>query len=79
MNGDPDKSDVRVSNEAAPPASLPPLSADEKRILDIYDRLKDLQVEIALLTTRQESIPGSYTDSYSRPPSNTQRQTPQAT
>jgi len=29
--------------------ALPLLSEDEKRILDVYDRLEELQLEIALL------------------------------
>ena len=37
--------DVEMSD-----AQVPPLMAeDEKRILDVYDRLEELQLEIALL------------------------------
>jgi len=40
-----------------PPPLL--LSDDETRILELYDRLQELSLEIALLKARQEHIPGT--------------------
>ena len=60
MAGDVEMDDANVSAQAATP--LPPLrlSDEEMRILDLYDKLKDLQLEIALLKARQQYIPGRY-------------------
>lgn len=34
------------------------LSEDEKKILDLYDRLQKLQLEIALITAQKSYLPG---------------------
>ncbi|KAI5868209.1 centromere protein H (CENP-H)-domain-containing protein [Durotheca rogersii] len=43
---------------SAAPAPLP-LSRDEKRVLELHDRLQQLQLEIALLTAQKKYAPGS--------------------
>lgn len=35
-----------------------PLSQDEKRVLELYDKLQQLQLEIALITARKDYTPG---------------------
>ena len=59
MDGDLEMRDATVASDGP---QTPPLllSEDETRILDMYDRLKDLQLEIALLRARHEHIPGRY-------------------
>ena len=42
-------------NEGAP--SPLPLSSDEKRVLELHDRLQQLQLEIALLTAQKDYVP----------------------
>ncbi|KAI0484946.1 centromere protein H (CENP-H)-domain-containing protein [Xylariaceae sp. FL0804] len=37
---------------------LLPLSADEKRVLELHDRLQQLQLETALLRARRDYVPG---------------------
>ncbi|KAI5925327.1 centromere protein H (CENP-H)-domain-containing protein [Camillea tinctor] len=48
--------DVDVDVDGSGPAPLL-LSADEKRVLELYDRLQQLQLEIALLNAQKNYVP----------------------
>lgn len=45
-----------------------PVSEAEQRVLSLYDRLRELQLELALLTARHEHVPGC-NDQTQLPPS----------
>ncbi len=49
-------SNLEDANMEAHPGEFS-LSDDEKRVLDLYDRLQELQLEIALLKARQSHKP----------------------
>lgn len=53
---DDDASDVKISL---------PLSEKEKRILELYDRLLEVEVELALTRGRQDATIGAYSLVYS--------------
>ena len=50
---------------------LPPLllSRDERRVLELHDRLQQLQLEIALITAQNSYVPGMLTPSVASPSS----------
>jgi hypothetical protein len=51
-------------NTARPEEAVEPspllLSDDEKRVLELYDRLQQLQLEVAMLTSQKNFVPGKF-------------------
>lgn len=54
---DPSNGKTARPEEAVEPSPLL-LSVDEKRVLQLYDRLQQLQLELALLTSQKNYVPG---------------------